>query len=152
MLVLSVEPGMTLSSKWFRKALGQIFSGPSHISTGLGDFPVQQRREEPTCLSHLLPLSRSERHAGMVEDFGADLEKEQLTPSPRENCTAPTFSGVRDTALTLSSLTLTRINCSEYFPIFVSVLWVAGVFFHQGKKETNQTQIQRLLAFDRSRC
>ncbi|XP_006026889.1 leukotriene C4 synthase [Alligator sinensis] len=25
-----------------------------------------------------------------------------------------------------------QINCSEYFPIFVSVLWVAGVFFHQG--------------------
>ncbi|KAM4675783.1 leukotriene C4 synthase [Discoglossus pictus] len=25
-----------------------------------------------------------------------------------------------------------QLNCSEYFPLFVSVLWVAGVFFHQG--------------------
>ncbi|XP_066470343.1 leukotriene C4 synthase [Tiliqua scincoides] len=25
-----------------------------------------------------------------------------------------------------------QANCSEYFPIFLSVLWVAGVFFHQG--------------------
>ncbi|XP_074865396.1 leukotriene C4 synthase-like isoform X2 [Carettochelys insculpta] len=24
-----------------------------------------------------------------------------------------------------------QANCSEYFPIFVSVLWVAGVFFQQ---------------------
>ncbi|XP_074408213.1 leukotriene C4 synthase isoform X1 [Zonotrichia albicollis] len=23
-------------------------------------------------------------------------------------------------------------NCSEYFPIFISLLWVAGIFFHQG--------------------
>ncbi|OPJ88122.1 hypothetical protein AV530_008144 [Patagioenas fasciata monilis] len=25
-----------------------------------------------------------------------------------------------------------QANCSEYFPIFISLLWVAGVFFHQG--------------------
>ncbi|XP_072256688.1 leukotriene C4 synthase-like [Pyxicephalus adspersus] len=25
-----------------------------------------------------------------------------------------------------------QLNCSEYFPIFLSVLWVAGIFFHQG--------------------
>ncbi|XP_055574414.1 leukotriene C4 synthase isoform X1 [Falco cherrug] len=25
-----------------------------------------------------------------------------------------------------------RANCSEYFPIFMSLLWVAGIFFHQG--------------------
>ncbi|XP_054832040.1 leukotriene C4 synthase [Eublepharis macularius] len=25
-----------------------------------------------------------------------------------------------------------QVNCSEYFPIFLSLLWVAGVFFHQG--------------------
>nr|XP_009930052.1 PREDICTED: leukotriene C4 synthase-like [Opisthocomus hoazin] len=25
-----------------------------------------------------------------------------------------------------------QANCSEYFPIFVSLLWVAGIFFHQG--------------------
>ncbi|NXU68976.1 LTC4S synthase, partial [Horornis vulcanius] len=31
-----------------------------------------------------------------------------------------------------SSLVLTRANCSEYFPIFISLLWVAGIFFHQG--------------------
>ncbi|XP_070595203.1 leukotriene C4 synthase isoform X2 [Erythrolamprus reginae] len=24
-----------------------------------------------------------------------------------------------------------QANCSEYFPIFLSLLWVAGVFFHQ---------------------
>ncbi|XP_053935509.1 uncharacterized protein LOC104059405 isoform X2 [Cuculus canorus] len=24
-----------------------------------------------------------------------------------------------------------RANCSEYFPIFISLLWVAGIFFHQ---------------------
>ncbi|NWS45419.1 LTC4S synthase, partial [Probosciger aterrimus] len=25
-----------------------------------------------------------------------------------------------------------QMNCSEYFPIFISLLWVAGIFFHQG--------------------
>uniref|UniRef100_A0A8C8SLT9 Leukotriene C4 synthase n=1 Tax=Pelusios castaneus TaxID=367368 RepID=A0A8C8SLT9_9SAUR len=25
-----------------------------------------------------------------------------------------------------------QVNCSEYFPVFVSVLWVAGLFFQQG--------------------
>ncbi|KAM9603941.1 leukotriene C4 synthase-like isoform 1-T1 [Morphnus guianensis] len=25
-----------------------------------------------------------------------------------------------------------RVNCSEYFPIFISLLWVAGIFLHQG--------------------
>uniref|UniRef100_A0A8D0H600 Leukotriene C4 synthase n=1 Tax=Sphenodon punctatus TaxID=8508 RepID=A0A8D0H600_SPHPU len=25
-----------------------------------------------------------------------------------------------------------QANCSEYFPLFVSILWVAGIFFHQG--------------------
>ncbi|XP_052541117.1 leukotriene C4 synthase isoform X1 [Tympanuchus pallidicinctus] len=25
-----------------------------------------------------------------------------------------------------------QANCSEYFPIFLSLLWVAGIFFHQG--------------------
>ncbi|NWU74917.1 LTC4S synthase, partial [Onychorhynchus coronatus] len=25
-----------------------------------------------------------------------------------------------------------QANCSEYFPIFTSLLWVAGIFFHQG--------------------
>ncbi|NXY13694.1 LTC4S synthase, partial [Atrichornis clamosus] len=24
-----------------------------------------------------------------------------------------------------------QANCSEYFPIFLSLLWVAGIFFHQ---------------------
>ncbi|XP_074958834.1 leukotriene C4 synthase-like isoform X1 [Phalacrocorax aristotelis] len=24
-----------------------------------------------------------------------------------------------------------QANCSEYFPIFISLLWVAGIFFHQ---------------------
>ncbi|NWT01602.1 LTC4S synthase, partial [Mionectes macconnelli] len=27
-----------------------------------------------------------------------------------------------------------QANCSEYFPIFISLLWVAGIFFHQGKR------------------
>ncbi|XP_075061481.1 leukotriene C4 synthase-like [Mixophyes fleayi] len=25
-----------------------------------------------------------------------------------------------------------QLNCTEYFPLFLSVLWVAGIFFHQG--------------------
>ncbi|KAM6056045.1 PREDICTED: leukotriene C4 synthase [Chlamydotis macqueenii] len=25
-----------------------------------------------------------------------------------------------------------QVNCSEYFPLFISLLWVAGIFFHQG--------------------
>nr|XP_033783626.1 leukotriene C4 synthase [Geotrypetes seraphini] len=25
-----------------------------------------------------------------------------------------------------------QVNCSEYFPLFLSVLWVAGIYFHQG--------------------
>ncbi|XP_068134195.1 leukotriene C4 synthase-like isoform X2 [Hyperolius riggenbachi] len=25
-----------------------------------------------------------------------------------------------------------QLNCTEYFPVFLSVLWVAGIFFHQG--------------------
>ncbi|XP_054697570.1 leukotriene C4 synthase-like isoform X1 [Grus americana] len=33
---------------------------------------------------------------------------------------------------TSGNLGLRRANCSEYFPIFVSLLWVAGIFFHQG--------------------
>ncbi|XP_066833403.1 leukotriene C4 synthase isoform X2 [Anser cygnoides] len=28
--------------------------------------------------------------------------------------------------------TCSWVNCSEYFPIFISLLWVAGIFFHQG--------------------
>lgn len=26
-----------------------------------------------------------------------------------------------------------RVNCSEYFPIFLALLWQAGLFFHQGE-------------------
>ncbi|CAL8262384.1 unnamed protein product [Lota lota] len=25
-----------------------------------------------------------------------------------------------------------QVNCTEYFPIFITVLWIAGLFFHQG--------------------
>ncbi|KAG7270186.1 hypothetical protein CRUP_016020 [Coryphaenoides rupestris] len=25
-----------------------------------------------------------------------------------------------------------QVNCTEYFPIFITVLWTAGLFFHQG--------------------
>ncbi|XP_045383689.1 leukotriene C4 synthase isoform X3 [Lemur catta] len=25
-----------------------------------------------------------------------------------------------------------QVNCSEYFPLFLATLWVAGVFFHEG--------------------
>ncbi|XP_068933832.1 leukotriene C4 synthase [Petaurus breviceps papuanus] len=25
-----------------------------------------------------------------------------------------------------------QANCTEYFPLFLAVLWVAGIFFHQG--------------------
>ncbi|XP_026714015.1 leukotriene C4 synthase isoform X2 [Athene cunicularia] len=34
--------------------------------------------------------------------------------------------------MTLVNSGLRRANCSEYFPIFISLLWVAGIFFHQG--------------------
>lgn len=27
---------------------------------------------------------------------------------------------------------LRRVNCSEYFPLFLATLWVAGIFFHEG--------------------
>ncbi|XP_049714986.1 leukotriene C4 synthase isoform X1 [Elephas maximus indicus] len=26
-----------------------------------------------------------------------------------------------------------QVNCSEYFPLFLAALWVAGVFFHEGQ-------------------
>ncbi|NXU77155.1 LTC4S synthase, partial [Oreotrochilus melanogaster] len=29
-----------------------------------------------------------------------------------------------------------RVNSSEYFPIFLAVLWQAGLFFHQGLAAT----------------
>nr|KAF6480970.1 leukotriene C4 synthase [Molossus molossus] len=25
-----------------------------------------------------------------------------------------------------------QVNCSEYFPLFLATLWVAGIFFHEG--------------------
>ncbi|XP_041441129.1 leukotriene C4 synthase, gene 2 L homeolog isoform X1 [Xenopus laevis] len=25
-----------------------------------------------------------------------------------------------------------QVNCTEYFPMFIAVLWLAGIFFHQG--------------------
>uniref|UniRef100_A0A8C5Q0V6 Leukotriene C4 synthase n=1 Tax=Leptobrachium leishanense TaxID=445787 RepID=A0A8C5Q0V6_9ANUR len=25
-----------------------------------------------------------------------------------------------------------QLNCTEYFPLFISILWVAGYFFHEG--------------------
>ncbi|XP_059744065.1 leukotriene C4 synthase isoform X1 [Bos taurus] len=25
-----------------------------------------------------------------------------------------------------------QVNCSEYFPLFLAMLWVAGIFFHEG--------------------
>ncbi|KAM8941328.1 leukotriene C4 synthase isoform 1-T1 [Lycaon pictus] len=25
-----------------------------------------------------------------------------------------------------------QVNCSEYFPLFLAALWVAGIFFHEG--------------------
>uniref|UniRef100_A0AAQ4RZ50 Leukotriene C4 synthase n=1 Tax=Gasterosteus aculeatus aculeatus TaxID=481459 RepID=A0AAQ4RZ50_GASAC len=30
-----------------------------------------------------------------------------------------------------------QANCSEYFPIFLSVLWTSGVFFSQGERTSN---------------
>lgn len=29
-----------------------------------------------------------------------------------------------------------RVNCSEYFPIFLALLWQAGLFFHQGENSS----------------
>uniref|UniRef100_A0A5F9CVQ6 Leukotriene C4 synthase n=1 Tax=Oryctolagus cuniculus TaxID=9986 RepID=A0A5F9CVQ6_RABIT len=28
--------------------------------------------------------------------------------------------------------TARRVNCSEYFPLFLAALWVAGIYFHEG--------------------
>ncbi|KAM4826993.1 leukotriene C4 synthase isoform 2-T2 [Thomomys bottae] len=25
-----------------------------------------------------------------------------------------------------------QVNCSEYFPLFLAVLWISGIFFHEG--------------------
>ncbi|CAN2387409.1 leukotriene-C4 synthase activity [Pristimantis euphronides] len=25
-----------------------------------------------------------------------------------------------------------QVNCTEYFPLFLAVLWLSGIFFHQG--------------------
>ncbi|MBZ3880269.1 Leukotriene C4 synthase, partial [Sciurus carolinensis] len=25
-----------------------------------------------------------------------------------------------------------QVNCSEYFPLFLATLWIAGIFFHEG--------------------
>ncbi|XP_040848587.1 leukotriene C4 synthase isoform X3 [Ochotona curzoniae] len=25
-----------------------------------------------------------------------------------------------------------QVNCSEYFPLFLAALWVAGIYFHEG--------------------
>uniref|UniRef100_A0A8C3FRH8 Leukotriene C4 synthase n=1 Tax=Chrysemys picta bellii TaxID=8478 RepID=A0A8C3FRH8_CHRPI len=38
----------------------------------------------------------------------------------------------RHRMLTLFFLFSSRVNCSEYFPIFLAILWQAGLFFHQG--------------------
>ncbi|XP_010282696.1 PREDICTED: leukotriene C4 synthase, partial [Phaethon lepturus] len=39
-----------------------------------------------------------------------------------------------------------QANCSEYFPIFVSLLWVAGIFFHQdGPRSTPTPACVKLL-------
>ena len=32
----------------------------------------------------------------------------------------------------LTQPTPRRVNCSEYFPLFLATLWVAGIFFHEG--------------------
>ncbi|XP_063301486.1 leukotriene C4 synthase-like isoform X1 [Pelobates fuscus] len=29
-----------------------------------------------------------------------------------------------------------QVNCSEYFPLFLAALWLAGIFFHQGLAAT----------------
>ncbi|XP_058524814.1 leukotriene C4 synthase [Ochotona princeps] len=29
-----------------------------------------------------------------------------------------------------------QVNCSEYFPLFLAALWVAGIYFHEGAAAT----------------
>uniref|UniRef100_A0A4W5JML7 Leukotriene C4 synthase n=1 Tax=Hucho hucho TaxID=62062 RepID=A0A4W5JML7_9TELE len=38
----------------------------------------------------------------------------------------------RLTRTTLAQTSVGRSNCSEYFPIFIIILWVSGLFFSQG--------------------
>lgn len=35
----------------------------------------------------------------------------------------------------LTQPTPRRVNCSEYFPLFLATLWVAGIFFHEGVRQ-----------------
>uniref|UniRef100_A0A4W6CQ89 Leukotriene C4 synthase n=1 Tax=Lates calcarifer TaxID=8187 RepID=A0A4W6CQ89_LATCA len=37
-----------------------------------------------------------------------------------------------------------QANCSEYFPIFITVLWTAGVFFSQGDVHSQFTYLHKL--------
>lgn len=30
---------------------------------------------------------------------------------------------------------VSRANCSEYFPLFIILLWTSGVFFQQGESD-----------------
>ncbi|XP_008987751.2 leukotriene C4 synthase isoform X2 [Callithrix jacchus] len=33
-----------------------------------------------------------------------------------------------------------QVNCSEYFPLFLATLWVAGIFFHEGLRALRAPQ------------
>ncbi|XP_063498578.1 leukotriene C4 synthase isoform X5 [Symphalangus syndactylus] len=33
-----------------------------------------------------------------------------------------------------------QVNCSEYFPLFLATLWVAGIFFHEGLRALRAAQ------------
>lgn len=46
--------------------------------------------------------------------------------------TPPNTSGCED----FERIYRAQANCSEYFPIFLAVLWVSGIFCHQGVAAT----------------
>ncbi|XP_063498577.1 leukotriene C4 synthase isoform X3 [Symphalangus syndactylus] len=35
-----------------------------------------------------------------------------------------------------------QVNCSEYFPLFLATLWVAGIFFHEGLRALRAAQVR----------
>lgn len=54
----------------------------------------------------------------------------------------------------LTQSTPRRVNCSEYFPMFLATLWVAGIFFHEGAGQRRGTLggMGRVITEDGSAC
>lgn len=72
---------------------------------------------------------------------GASLEVFMVTSALKSNSLQPleTATGSKkgrspSFPLCMTFLSPDRVNSSEYFTIFLAVLWQAGLFFHQGEK------------------